>query len=99
MNGPPNLRALTAFPIRHGTVNIPQEIGVKYQVFGAQLLDDPTGAKVNNMEHKHIGDSLRINTEVLQEWLRGQGRRPDQCCKVARVSSVHLQRSFQYKTG
>ena len=76
MNGPPTLRALTAFPTRHEKVNVPQEIGVKYQVFGAQLLDDPTGAKVNNMEHKHRGDSLQINTEVLQEWLRGQERRP-----------------------
>ena len=76
MNGPPTLRALTAFPTRHGKVNIPQEIGVKYQVFGVQLLDDPTGAKVENMEHKHGRDSPRINSEVLQEWLRGQGRRP-----------------------
>ena len=74
--GPPNLRGLTAFPTRHGKVNIPQEVGVKYQTFAAQLLEDPTGAKVNSMEHKHGRDSLRINTEVLQEWLRGQGRRP-----------------------
>ena len=76
LNGPPSLRALTAFPTKHGKVNIPQEIGVRYQAFGAQLLDDPTGTKVDNMEHKHGRDSLRINTEVLQEWLRGQGRRP-----------------------
>ena len=76
VNGPPNLRRLTAFPTRHGKVNIPQEVGVKYQTFAAQLLEDPTGAKVNSMEHKHGRDSLRINTEVLQEWLRGQGRRP-----------------------
>ena len=76
VNGPPNLRGLTAFPTRHGKVNIPQEVGVKYQTFAAQLLEDPTGAKVNSKEHKHGRDSLRINTEVLQEWLRGQGRRP-----------------------
>ena len=76
VSGPPNLRGLTAFPTRHGKVNIPQEVGVKYQTFAAQLLEDPTGAKVSSMEHKHGRDSLRINTEVLQEWLRGQGRRP-----------------------
>ena len=76
VNGPPTLRGLTAFPTRHGKINIPQEVGVKYQTFAAQLLEDPTSAKVNSMEHKHGRDSLRINTEVLQEWLRGQGRRP-----------------------
>ena len=74
---PPILRELTAFPTRsQGKVNIPQEIGVKYQVFGAQLLEDPTGTGVTNMEYKHRGDPLRINTEIIQEWLRGHGRRP-----------------------
>ena len=72
VNAPPNLRGLIAFPTRHGKV----KLGVKYQTFAAQLLEDPTGAKVNSIEHKHGRDSLRINTEVLQEWLRGQGRRP-----------------------
>ena len=76
VNSPPQFRALIAFPTRHGTVNIPQEIGVKYQDLGSQLLDDPTGVKVDSMEHKHGRDSLRINTAILKEWLRGQGRRP-----------------------
>jgi len=49
---------------------------VKYQDLGSQLLDDPTGVKVDSMEHKHGRDSLRINTAILKEWLRGQGRRP-----------------------
>ena len=76
VNNPPKFRALTAFPTRHGTINIPQEIGVKYQDLGSQLLDDPTGVKVDSMEHKHGRDSLQINTAILKEWLRGQGRRP-----------------------
>ena len=49
---------------------------MKYQDLGSQLLDDPTGVKVDSMEHKHGRDSLRINTEILKEWLKGQGRRP-----------------------
>ena len=74
---PPTLKELTAFPTTSfGKVNIPQEIGVKYQIFGAQLLQDPTSAKVTNMEYKHRGDPVRIYTEILQRWLRGQGRTP-----------------------
>jgi len=51
---------------------------VKYQDLGSQLLDayDSTGVKVDSMEHKHGRDSLRINTAILKELLRGQGRRP-----------------------
>ena len=93
VNGPPNLRRLTAFPTRHGRVNIAQEVGVKYQTFAAQLLEDPTGAKVNSMEHKHGRDSLRINTEVLQEWLRGQGRRP-----VSWRTLIEVLRDIQLRT-
>lgn len=49
---------------------------MKYQEFGAQLVHDPTGSWVTSMELEHRGNSLRINTEIIQKWLRGHGRRP-----------------------
>jgi len=71
----PTMKELTAFPIK-SRGNIIQEIGVKYQEFGAQLVHDPTGSWVTSMELEHRGNSLRINTEIIQKWLRGHGRRP-----------------------
>ena len=50
--------------------------GNKYVQFGAQILQDETGARVNNMEHKHLRDAERINTEILCEWLNGKGKQP-----------------------
>ena len=39
-------------------------------------MEDPTGVVVNSMEYIHRGDPLRINTKILQKWIRGQERRP-----------------------
>ena len=57
-------------------INIPQEIGTKYREFGILLLDDTSGGKVNNLEHKCREDAVRINTEILQEWVAGRGKQP-----------------------
>ena len=57
-------------------VNIPVEIETKYVKFGTFLLDDRNGSKVKIMAHKHLNDSERINTEILQEWLAGKGKQP-----------------------
>ena len=40
------------------------------------LLDDPNGTRVNNVERKHREDAERINTEILQEWATGRGKKP-----------------------
>ena len=57
-------------------ISIPVEIGNKYIQFGAQILEDENGTRVNNMEHKHLRDAERINTEILCEWLNGKGKQP-----------------------
>ena len=49
---------------REKRINIPQEIGVKYYLFGLLLLDDDTGAKIQSMALKHNNDTEQINTEV-----------------------------------
>ena len=72
----PTLIDLVRFRGRKRRINLPQEIGTKYIQFGILLLDDPNGARVHNMEHKHRGDPERINEEILREWSDGRGKQP-----------------------
>ena len=74
--GIPTMIELVRFRGRERRINIPQEISIKYSEFGLLLLNDPTGAKVRNIEHKHFRDAERINTEILEEWLEGRGKQP-----------------------
>ena len=77
---------LTLFPSFSGRqVNIPVEIGVSYTDFGAQLLDDPTGARVRNIERAKMKDAKDINTEILSEWLNGRERQPVTWPALAKV--------------
>ena len=55
---------------------IPLEIGIKYFEFGTFLLEDSTGSMVEIIAHKHHNDAERINTEILQQWLTGRGKKP-----------------------
>ena len=66
----------TRFQGRQRTINIPQEIGPNYYYFGLHLLDDHNGTRVKNIEHKQNRDAERINTEILQEWVSGKGKKP-----------------------
>ena len=61
------------FQGRQRTINIPQAIGTKYNKFGTLLLNDPSGTKVSKIEDKH---AEQINTEILQEWATGRGKKP-----------------------
>ena len=36
--------------------------------FGILLLNNPNGTRVSNIEDKHRGDPVQINTEILREW-------------------------------
>ena len=67
---------LLRFRGRKRRINIPQEVSTKYRQFGILLLEDTNGARVCNVEHKHRGDVEQINTEILQEWVRGRGKQP-----------------------
>ena len=57
-------------------VNIIDEVGAKYQMFGILLLEDKTGAHVRSLVTKHSKDCESINLEVVQEWLQGRGAKP-----------------------
>ena len=65
-----------SFEGRERKINIPQEIGTKYNNFGILLLEDTTGDKVRNIEHKYSKDAERINTEILRDWIAGKGKQP-----------------------
>ena len=65
-----------AFQGRERTINIPREIGSNYSQFGILLLNEPNGTTVSNIEDKHRGDTVKINTEILREWATGRGKQP-----------------------
>ena len=66
-------------------INIPREIGPKYQNFGAQLLQEHTSAHIDDLEHRYRGNSEDINRHILQEWLEGRGRKPMTWATLAKV--------------
>ena len=68
---------LTSFSCCNGSrVNIAVEVSTSYFDFGAQLLDDPSGARLKNIERAKLRDPKEINTEILTEWLKGGERLP-----------------------
>ena len=52
------------------------KIGTKYYDFGVQLLDDRDGSRIQAIEHRHMRDAVRVNTDILVEWLQGRGVQP-----------------------
>ena len=67
---------LLNFKVGDRNINIPREIGCKYQNFGAQLLQEHTSAHIDDLEHRYRGNGEEINRHILQEWLEGRGRKP-----------------------
>ena len=72
----PTLLLLLSFSCAEKRVNIPVEVGTKYIEFGTFILQDESGAKVKNLEHKHQRNAECINTEILRAWLNGEGKQP-----------------------
>ena len=72
----PTLIECVKFQGREKIINIPREIGVNYKKFGLFLLEDDTGANIDSIAHKHINDAEKINMEVLQQWINGEGKHP-----------------------
>ena len=72
----PTVLECTRFQGKQRTINIPREIGINYRQFGIFLLNDPKGTRTCNIEHKHREHAENINTEILQEWATGRGKKP-----------------------
>ena len=54
-------------------LDIPQLVGTNYEKFGTLLLNDDTGIQVESIEAEYRGNSEKINTKILREWLKGRG--------------------------
>ena len=52
--------------------NVLAEIGTKYRTFGTILLQDETGAIINNIELKRHFDAEWINWDILGRWIDGR---------------------------
>ena len=72
----PTVLECTRFHGRHRTINIPQEIGSNYYYFGLRLLNDRNETRIRNLELEYRQNAERINTEILQEWATGRGKKP-----------------------
>jgi len=66
-------------------ISIPQQIATKYVQFGAFLLDDKDGSRVESMAHKHLNNSEQINTEILKKWMTGSGKQPVEWATLVEV--------------
>ena len=76
---------LLSFKAGDHNLNIPREIGSKYQNFGAQLLQEHTSAHIDDLEQQYQRKGENINRCILQEWLEGRGRKPTTWATLARV--------------
>ena len=75
--GTPTMPELLKFTCAENkTINITKEIGDEYKYFGIFLLQDLNGQKVKSIKSKHRSDPSQINTEILEEWLAGKGKKP-----------------------
>ena len=57
-------------------VNIAEQIGVNYLMFGMILLQDDNGVVVKALEEEHRGKAEKINIAIFLKWLDGKGMRP-----------------------
>ena len=55
------------------SLEIPLQVGVKYETFGIFLLDDKAGKKVDIIKEDCRGNTEKIIMEILKEWLNGKG--------------------------
>ena len=65
---------LLSFP--SSKLNITVQVGVKYDKFGAFLLEDTNAAIVEALEVEHTKNAERINMAILKKWLQGKGVKP-----------------------
>jgi len=70
----PDLLKLLSFPGKCGNINIPEQIGTKYRMFGILLLNDKSGAEVGAIIKEYHENAAEINLEILSRWIEGKGK-------------------------
>lgn len=53
--------------------NIYDEISASFTSFGVKMLKDRTGAKVEAIRKKQLGDPVETSKEIVRQWLGGGG--------------------------
>ena len=72
----PTLIECIRFRGKERRINIPQEIGVKYQDFGLFLLEDENRQRVKAIAQEYMNKAEEINKEILEQWITGRGKHP-----------------------
>ena len=70
----PDLLKLVNLPSKSGNINIAEQIGTNYFLFGVLLLNDKTGVEINAIATKHREDAEQINLQILRLWIGGKGK-------------------------
>ena len=74
----PNLTILKSFTSANGEkTNIIERIGIHYEDFGICILKDDHGTKVSNIRQSRHYQVNSIVTEIVRDWLKGRGKRPE----------------------
>ena len=81
-DGTPTMPLLLSFP---GNINIAQQIGTTYTVFGTFLLNDDNQKRVTALARQCTNDASEINMAILREWLQGSGVKPVTWGKLVEV--------------
>ena len=72
----PTLIECIKFRGRERRINIPQEIGTKYNDFGLFLLEDENRQRVKSIAHSYQNKAEEINKEIIEQWITGRGKHP-----------------------
>ena len=76
---------LLNFKCGDANINIPQEIGHNYHMFGALLLVDNTMTHIQELEHLCQKNGEQISIHILNEWLEGKGKKPTTWATLVKV--------------
>ena len=72
----PTLFELIDFKTQSGSINVFEEIGIRYNILGPLLLQDEDGAVTDAIKDQYKLDASLINQEIIKRWLRGKGMKP-----------------------
>ena len=68
---------LRSFECKSGKkIDVVARTAVKYRRFGILLLNDDTGATINNIEKAKGPDPVDITNEIFSRWMEGTGLEP-----------------------
>ena len=84
-----DLLNISEFKLKTGkTINILNRITVGYDDFGTKLLNDTDGNKMAVIKNDTLGNAAKIKRKIIEEWIRGGGRRPVSWKTLATVIEI-----------